>query len=53
LSRIGKLKAHAADEQEIARLLESAERALKDASVAALSPDSRLGLAYRGPGSGL
>jgi len=53
LSRIGKLKAHAADEQEIARLLESAERALKDASVAALSPDSRLGLAYRGPGSEL
>ena len=32
LARIGKLKAHAADEREIARLLESAERALKDAS---------------------
>lgn len=47
LSRIGKLKAHAADEREVARLLDSAQRALKDASVAALSPDSRLDLAYR------
>ena len=47
LARIGKLKAHAADEREIARLLESADRALKDASVAALSTDSRLELAYR------
>ena len=33
LLRIGKLKAHAADEREIARLLESAERAVGDASV--------------------
>lgn len=48
LLRIGKLKAHAADEGEIARLLESAERALKDASVAGLSSDSCLDLAYRG-----
>jgi hypothetical protein len=47
LLRIGKLKAHAADEREIARLLESADRALKDASVAGLSSDSRLDLAYR------
>jgi hypothetical protein len=47
LARIEKLKAHAADEWEIARLLESADRALKDASVAALSTDSRLELAYR------
>lgn len=47
LARIGKLKAHAADEREIARLPESADRALKDASVAALSTDSRLELAYR------
>lgn len=47
LLRIGKLKAHAADEREIARLLESAERALKDASVAGLSTDSRLEIAYR------
>ena len=47
LARIGKLKAHAADEREIARLLQSADRALKDACVAALSADSRLELAYR------
>ena len=47
LARIGKLKAHAADEREITRLLESADRALKDASVAELSTDSRLELAYR------
>jgi hypothetical protein len=47
LLRIGKLKAHVADEGEIARVLQSAERALKDASVAALSADSRLELAYR------
>lgn len=47
LARIGKLKAHAADEREIARLLDSADRALKDASAATLSSDSRLDLAYR------
>ena len=43
--RIGKLKAHAADEREIAHLLEPADRALKDAATAALSSDSRLALA--------
>lgn len=37
LLRIGKLKAHAADEVEIARLLESADRALVDAARATLS----------------
>lgn len=42
LLRIGKLKAHAADEREIARLLESAERALGDASVAGLSTGLRV-----------
>ena len=47
LLRIGKLKAHAADEGEIARLLESADRALGDTSVAGLSADARLELAYR------
>jgi hypothetical protein len=47
LLRIGKLKAHAADEAEIARVIESAERALKDAANVALSSDSRLDLAYR------
>ena len=47
LLRIGKLKAHAADEREIARLLDSALRALKDAAVPGLSGDARLDLAYR------
>jgi hypothetical protein len=47
LRRIGKLKAHDADEQEIARLLQSASRALGDASLATLSADSRLELAHR------
>lgn len=47
LLRIGKLKAHAADEREIVRLLDSAQRGLKDAGVASLSSDSRLDLAYR------
>ena len=47
LLRIGKLKAHAADEREIARLLDSAQRALKDAALASLSSDSQLDLAYR------
>lgn len=47
LARIGKLKAHAADEREIARLLESADRALRDAAIAQLSTDARLDLAYR------
>lgn len=47
LLRIGKLKAHAADEREIARLLVAAERGLKDASLATLSGDTRLDLSYR------
>src|SRR5512134_3177067 len=47
LLRIGKLKAHAADERELARLLESAAVALKDAKLASLSSTSRLDLAYR------
>jgi hypothetical protein len=51
LLRIGKLKAHAAAEVEIARLLESAERLLGDAAHPPLSSDSRLELAYRAPAS--
>ena len=47
LRRIGKLKAHAASRVEIERLLEAAERALADASVAGLSSSARLDLAYR------
>lgn len=46
LLRIGKLKAHAADEIEITRLLQSAERALGDAARPVLSSDSRFKLAY-------
>jgi hypothetical protein len=48
LARIGRLKAHAADEREIARLLESAHRALRDAAIPGLSTDARLDLAYKG-----
>lgn len=47
LLRIGKLKAHAADKRELARLLDSAEVALRDAKLASLSSISRLELAYR------
>lgn len=47
LVRIGRLKPHAAEPVEIARLLSAAERALKDAGAKALSADSRLDLAYR------
>ena len=47
LLRIGKLKAHAADKAEIARLFESARRALADAGIEGLSSDARLDLAYR------
>ena len=47
LLRTGQLKAHAADERELQRLLDSAQLALKDAAFADLSGDSRLNLAYR------
>ena len=47
LVRIGKLKPHAAEPVEIARLLSAAGRALKDAGAKGLSADSRLDLAYR------
>lgn len=47
LLRIGKLKALAADEQEIARLLDAAEGTLRDAARQELSSDSRFSLAYR------
>lgn len=47
LLRLGRLKAHVADEREIARLLASAEQALRDARVTGLSSGSRLDLAYK------
>ncbi|MCC6211236.1 MAG: DNA-binding protein [Burkholderiales bacterium] len=48
LLHVGKLKAQPADAAEIARLLESAERALRDAAVPGLSNDSRLDLGWKG-----
>lgn len=47
LLRIGKLKPHAVERTEVERLLASAERVLKDATVNKLSVDSRMDLAYR------
>ena len=47
LARIGKLKRHVADKLEIARLLDSAESAIRDASIERLSAASRLDLSYR------
>lgn len=47
LLRIGKLKALAADEREIGRLVESAEGVLRDAAREELTGDSRFSLAYR------
>jgi hypothetical protein len=41
LLRIGKLKAHAADEREIARLLEAADVALQDAVAHECTADAR------------
>lgn len=46
LARIGKLKPLAADEREVRRLLESADRALRDAAHEDLSTDTRFTLAY-------
>ena len=48
LLRVGKLKAQAADAAEIARLLESAALALRDAGLAGLSNESRLDLGWKG-----
>jgi hypothetical protein len=47
LLRIGKLRAHAADRAEIARLLDAAERAVSDAAVPDVSAGTRLDAAYR------
>jgi hypothetical protein len=47
LLRIGKLRPHAAEKVEVARLLAAAERGLKDAANPGLSGDSRIDLAYR------
>ena len=47
LLHVGKLKAQAADAAEVARLLESAERALRDTAVPGLSSDTRLDLGWK------
>ena len=47
LLSIGKLKRHAADKREIARLLASAESAIRDAKIESLTAGSRLDLSYR------
>src|SRR5258708_22185923 len=47
LLRAGRLSGQEAAGDEIARLLESAERALRDAGIEGLGADSRLGLAYQ------
>jgi hypothetical protein len=47
LRRIGRLKPHPVDEEQIARLVEAAERAVRDAAVEGLSSVSRLDIAWR------
>ena len=47
LLRIGQLKAHPPDGQEIGRLLSAAQRNLGDARIKGLSPESRFDIAYK------
>ena len=47
LLRIGQLKEHPADAGEIAQLLLAAERAIADARVQSISPETRFDAAYR------
>ena len=47
LSKIGKLRPHKATRDEVARLLASADTALRDAKHAGMSNNSRLDLAYK------
>ena len=47
LVRIGQLKEHPADAEEIARLLAAAERGLADARAGQISPETRFDAAYR------
>lgn len=47
LLRIGQLKEHATDAEEIACLLLAAERGIEDARVAEISPETRFDAAYR------
>jgi len=47
LSKIGRLKPHQPTRDEVARLLASADTALRDARLAGMSTTSRLDLAYK------
>ena len=47
LLKIGQLKEHPADGQEIERLLAAAERNLRDAHVKDISPETRFDAAYK------
>lgn len=47
LLKIGQLKEHPADAQEIARLLAASERSLADARVKTISAETRFDAAYR------
>ena len=47
LIRIGRLHPHAATDDELRRLLHAADRHLADATVSALSSESRFEIAYR------
>ena len=47
LLKIGQLKEHPADAEEIQRLLAAAARNLADARVTAISPETRFDAAYK------
>lgn len=47
LLRIGQLKEHPANREEIERLLVAAERSLRDAHVRKVSPETRFDAAYK------
>ena len=47
LSKIGRLKPHQPTRDEVARLLASADTALRDARLAGMSTTSRLDLSYK------
>jgi len=47
LARVGKLKPHSPTRQEIARLIVSAQRNLRDARIAGLSAETRFDVAYK------
>ncbi len=47
LFKIGQLKQHATDAAETGRLLAAAQRALSDARIAGVSPETRFDAAYR------